>query len=303
MKFRNSSSQKALSIRTNTSNNNNMSPLSPQSPKSASSRLPRSSTCLNRAIALGEWHRVLHVVTEFPEQAQKWSHTASVGGTFDGSVSGQWLPLHQALVLGQHSEPPAADKENKADALYLECLQALVRAYPDALLQAETSYDRLPLHCACRKHASRAIVQSLVQAQPDACLIPDALQRLPLHYALSNGADPDVIDLLMQTHPQAARGLDHYGFTPLHIACASGASLSVLESLVQAYPAAVWIASTSGFSVAQCIPQSPQSSRARHEMRRLVCQAKREHPMEQYWTQLMKQKPYQEWVADHAVLV
>ena len=193
-------------------------------------------TELSRSISAEEWPRAVELATRQPRQANAWSKRT---GFFEGRTVANVLPIHEAAVGGAP----------------LEVMQALVAAYPEGLTQVESSYQRMPLHCACRKNAIPQVIQLLCEAQPDACLAADSLGRLPLHYALSNGADPSVIAILMNCRPDAARGLDQRGWTPLHVACSMGASVEVVKSILDAYPEAVLIKTRKGSSIAKCIPK------------------------------------------------
>ena len=191
---------------------------------------------LSRAISGEEWARAAELATRQPRQANAWSKRT---GFFEGRTVANVLPIHEAAVGGAP----------------LDVMQALVNAYPAGLSQVESSYQRMPLHCACRKNAIPHVIQLLCEAQPEACLAADSLGRLPLHYALSNGADPAVISILMTCRPDAARGLDQRGWTPLHVACSMGASMDVVTSILNAYPEAVLIKTRKGSSIAKCIPK------------------------------------------------
>ena len=205
-------------------------------------------TALCRAIVLEQWNRAIHLAESYPHQVQVWSKH---DGLFDGIIAATVLPLHQALVLNAP----------------FEVIVALVKCYPQALQQCESSYERLPLHCACRKTADLATIQYLVEQYPEACLVPDALQRLPLHYALTNRANPAVAGHLLETQPKAASSRDIRGFMPLHVACATGAPSELVRTILEAFPEAAWTFTESGFSAQQCIPrQCPHAS----ELIRLV---------------------------------
>jgi len=193
-------------------------------------------TDLSRAIAAEEWARAHELATRQPRQANAWSKRT---GFFEGRTVASVLPIHEAAVGGAP----------------LEVMQALVTAYPEGLTAVESSYQRLPLHCACRKNAIPAVIRLLCDAQPEACLAADSLGRLPLHYALSNGADPEVISILMSCRPDAARGLDQRGWTPLHVASSMGAAVPVVRSILDAYPEAVLIKTRKGSTIAKTIPK------------------------------------------------
>jgi hypothetical protein len=193
-------------------------------------------TELSRALTAEDWTRATELAMHQPRQAQAWSKRT---GFFEGRTVASVLPIHEAAVGGAP----------------LTVIQAIVQAYPAALQQVESSYQRLPLHCACRKHANPAVIHLLTETAPEACLAADSLGRLPLHYALSNGADPAVVTILMNCRPDAARGLDQRGWTPLHVACSMGASVDVVKLIVQAYPEATLIKTKKGSTIAKTIPK------------------------------------------------
>lgn len=191
---------------------------------------------LSRAITDEQWTRAIELARRFPKQAQQWSKRQ---GFFEGRTVANVLPLHEAVV---------------GNAPY-DCVVAIVSAYPGALTALESSYQRLPLHCACRKNADPRVVAFLIQQNKDSGLAPDSLGRLPIHYALSNGADPAVIQVLMQANPRMAKGMDLRGWMPLHVAASMGASQGVVKTLLDAHPEAVLVKTKKGSSVTRCIPK------------------------------------------------
>jgi ankyrin repeat protein len=150
---------------------------------------------LSLAITSEQWERVIQLCNVKPGAAKAWTVRQ---GLFEGIKDANVLPIHEALVAG---------------APY-PSIEALVRAYPDSVFCKESSYQRLPLHCACRKNAIQPVVEFLLKQYADAALTADNLGRLPLHYALSNGANDDVIDVLLKYKPNSARGFDKRGWTP-----------------------------------------------------------------------------------------
>ena len=139
---------------------------------------------LSTAITSEKWERVVQICNVKPGAAKTWTTRQ---GLFEGIKDANVLPIHEALVAG---------------APY-ECIQALLFAYPDSVFCKESSYKRLPLHCACRKNAIAQIIELLLKHYADAALTADNLGRLPLHYALSNGANDGVINILLKYKPKA----------------------------------------------------------------------------------------------------
>jgi len=195
------------------------------------SKMPPSE--LSLAIASDQWEHASSLVQ--PRQARHWSVRQ---GFFEGLKDSNVLPLHEVVVA--------------EEAPYSLVLQ-LFEAYPDAVYCKESSYDRLPLHCACRRNADVSVIQLLLDANREACLVPDRLGRLPLHYALSNGANVAVVELLLKYHPAAARGVDARGWTPLHVACSMGADTGIIVKLLHLYPEAIIIRTKKGCSPARCL--------------------------------------------------
>eukprot|EP00980_Cylindrotheca_fusiformis_P022068 scaffold8962_cov123-Cylindrotheca_fusiformis.AAC.4 len=189
---------------------------------------------LSQAIVSEKWETVIQICNAKPAAAKTWTTRQ---GLFEGIKDANVLPLHEALVAGAP----------------FPSIEALVRAYPDSVFCKESSYQRLPLHCACRKNAIHPVVEFLLNQYADAALTADNLGRLPLHYALSNGADDDVIDVLLKHKPNSARGFDKRGWTPLHVACGVGASTHVIGQILSCYPEAVLMRTTKGSTAKQCL--------------------------------------------------
>mmetsp|Transcript_14101 Transcript_14101/g.29244 ORF Transcript_14101/g.29244 Transcript_14101/m.29244 type:complete len:238 (-) Transcript_14101:214-927(-) len=192
-------------------------------------------TLLSRAITADDWSSAIEVLKCCPEQASWWSQRF---GFFDGKTTARVLPLHEALV----GHAP------------LECIKAIVEKYPEGVKKPESSYQRLPLHCACRKEADPCIIYYLAHKCKKACVVPDALGRVPLHYALTNGADAAVVHTLLDFDPSSARSMDRYGWTPVHVACSVGASVDIVERLLEINPEAVLIRTARGGSLRSVIP-------------------------------------------------
>ena len=119
--------------------------------------MPRA---LSKMITSDQWDRVVQLCQGTPGEAKKWTTRQ---GFFEGMKDASVLPIHEALVAGAP----------------IHVIQALLDAYPDCVFCKETSYQRLPLHCACRKNAMPEVVDLLLRKYADAALTPDSLGRLP----------------------------------------------------------------------------------------------------------------------------
>ena len=112
-----------------------------------------------------QWDRVVQLCQGSPSEPKKWTTRQ---GFFEGMKDANVLPIHEALVAG---------------APY-HIIEALLNAYPDSVFCKESSYQRLPLHCACRKNAVPEVVDLLLRKYADASLTPDSLGRLPCKFLL-----------------------------------------------------------------------------------------------------------------------
>ena len=115
---------------------------------------------MSQAITSEQWERVVGLCQSKPDSAKSWTTRQ---GLFEGIKDSNVLPIHEALVGGAP----------------LEVIRGLLAAYPDSISAKESSYKRLPLHCACRKNAILQVVELLLDRNPEAALVADKLGRLP----------------------------------------------------------------------------------------------------------------------------
>lgn len=115
---------------------------------------------ISTAITSEQWERVVQICQTQPNAAKSWT---TRHGLFEGIKDSNVLPIHEALVAG---------------APY-PIIEALIFAYPDGVYCKESSYQRFPLHCACRKNAQLDVVDLLLTRYADAALTADSLGRLP----------------------------------------------------------------------------------------------------------------------------
>ena len=197
---------------------------------------------LSLALMDQQWTVALKLVEQKPKLA---ASRLVLQGFFEGRKDATVFPLHQACAC---------------PGVPVSLIEALMAAYPAALYKTESSYQRLPLHCACRTGASPEVVQALLHAASvyyaaatndgnpvhEMCLHPDTLQRLPLHYALSNHAQAETVRVLLDACPASAHAVDQRGWTCLHVAASVGCSLPVFQWLLEANPQAASIATMQG---------------------------------------------------------
>jgi Ankyrin repeats (3 copies) len=220
------------------------------------SLLGGNSKSLSKLIVVDAWDEVEDVVKRNPGTARIWTTRA---GFFEGRKDASVLPLHEILVASP--APP------------LSTVQAVLEAYPEAARARESSYQRFPLHCACRKDASVSVLSIVAAYYKDAVVMPDALGRLPIHYALSNGANQDVVRYLLAVDPRSASGVDQRGWTPLHVACSVGANPEIIKSLIKANPNAVVMQTKKGSTPGKCLNKTV---RHRDELKKILSKARHE---------------------------
>jgi len=171
---------------------------------------------LLRLILEQEWDSVIFHVAQHPKEARRWSKVL-----FDSHRETTLLPLHQACALA----PPTT-----------AVLEALLAAYPEAISQIESYFERTPLHLACVHGASTDILCYLISKYPKAASSTDKMGRTPLHYAICDHAPLEAILELLRVSPQSATVQDAKGWLPIHVACRYGATREGLEALIYAYP-------------------------------------------------------------------
>ena len=150
-----------------------------------------SASSIHDAARITDWDGVLELCASNPEYAK-----------FSG-VDG-WTALHHAC--NRRCPRP-------------EVIEALINAYPDALMAAEAEKGWLPLHYACRFKAPRDAVSLLQTMKPEmgkiAVTRKDRMGRTPLYYAVRYEAPPGVVGLLLAVNPGAVLEEDQYDESPL----------------------------------------------------------------------------------------
>lgn len=78
-------------------------------------------------------------------------------------------------------------------------------------------WRRLPIHEACIRHPSEALIDSLVKAYSIGLKEVDAVGRLPLHHACIHGASEAVVLKMVMASPESITVQDSWGKTPLFV--------------------------------------------------------------------------------------
>mmetsp|Transcript_10194 Transcript_10194/g.30123 ORF Transcript_10194/g.30123 Transcript_10194/m.30123 type:complete len:540 (-) Transcript_10194:427-2046(-) len=134
---------------------------------------------------------------------------------------------------------------------YRDRVQALLQTITEAFSEALQTPDvegRLPLSLALILSGESNVVQTLLEAYPEAAGKADNDKRFALHHACANAFRIDVerYEAIMNAFPDGPRMLDRDGSTPLHLAMARSMTLDDLNIVVRAYPAAITIENDSG---------------------------------------------------------
>ena len=184
---------------------------------------------LFRWIGCKNWTKALAILQSNPKEASLWISTKYRGGILaededDLTVWYRRLPLHHAC---------------SAKCVPLSFIQALVEAYPDALL-LEDETGKVPLIHACRRGASLEVVK--VVSTEETAKRPDKEGKCALHWACEYKADKPKIQMLVETAPSILEHRDMYGRLPLHWECANVSErkdiMPVVSYLLEQYPLA-----------------------------------------------------------------
>jgi ankyrin repeat protein len=101
-----------------------------------------------------------------------------------------------------------------------DVVEALITAYPDALLDLEEK-GMTPLHYACRFKAPKECVRHLLHLFPEkgraSVSKRDRKGRTPLNYAVRYDAPPGVVEMLLEVDPSAVLDEDRNADSPLAI--------------------------------------------------------------------------------------
>ena len=99
--------------------------------------------------------------------------------------------------------------------------------------------NRHPLHLACQCQTSPEIVQKIIDAYPNAALMPDTPEhQLPFHIAIAHNAPLSVVRVVYNAYPDAIKcHTKSKGFIPLHLACChKDADGDIVRFLLDEYP-------------------------------------------------------------------
>jgi len=246
---------------------------------------------LHGHIRAEDWTLATSLLESNPRLASTWSRVDRLyGGRHDGEV----MPIHAACAL----RPPSD---------FVGGLCDLMR--PGGLLEKERSFERTPLHVACRSLAGSGVVRVLCEKEPGGVVERDSLRRVPLHYVIKNytsfggddddsvlleddgdsgGDDTDSNDsqdgwkalcVLIGTDPSCVKMDDHRSWLPLHVACSCSSRkgmVRVLRLLLDAHPEGVLAKTSRGSDVFDCVDMAGAVHPTRDNVVALLREAKAE---------------------------
>lgn len=152
-------------------------------------------------------------------------------------------PLHVAAARGNNAP--------------LAIIQSLVEAWP-AGVRAVTSEMDTPLHLACTRQASYAILHYLVEQDPKTVCMHNRRNERPLHLLVRGAGTSSLqsVQLLVDKGLKALATKNRARDTPLHVACSRRhLCAQLIKLLLAAYPEAAAIPNAKGDFPLHCVAQ------------------------------------------------
>jgi ankyrin repeat protein len=179
-----------------------------------------------------KWKDIANAMEIFPRMG---SDTFNIPDFYDGKTSSKVTALHLAC---KHQAPPVV-------------IKSLYKENPKQLFMVDSRYQRTALHIAIMNGIEIKSLKILLQYNPLATEVQDALGRLALHYACRTKEVKKVVSLA-KVHPQGARTADASGFLPIHVACRCNVPKSIIKLLIRLAPETVFSKTNKGSSVVSC---------------------------------------------------
>jgi len=151
--------------------------------------------------------------------------------------------VNTALSVGT-SEAAVVQDKLKRTALHVaaqnihatrELIQGLVELNSIACTK-KTLRGHLPLHIAAQSQAKEPVIEALISAFPAGTEMKNKSNNTPLHDAAKYHASSGVVELLLVQYPEAVYIQNQYGNLPLHCATAYQAPSLIVGLLLQAWP-------------------------------------------------------------------
>lgn len=134
----------------------------------------------------------------------------------------------------------------------LAVIQDVIQLNPDALRERD-KFGCLPIHYAChQRQTTLETLQYLVSQSPRSLRERDALGQLPIHHLAQHQEDVAFFEYVDRLHGEGVREKDKDGWLPLHYVAKSNASVPVLQFLVLRYAGALRETTTFGSLPIHC---------------------------------------------------
>lgn len=144
------------------------------------------------------WRTLLARLSHNPLEAEQDLNVMTRGGFV--AASG-FTPLHYVC----ERRPP------------VEVVNAMLEAFPTAVMTRTMPGGCLPLHVACTWYATSEVVAALLTADQGGASVTDELGNVALHSACFSGADESVIFSLLAAQPRAVLSRNKQGSRPIDI--------------------------------------------------------------------------------------
>ncbi len=125
-----------------------------------------------------------------------------------------------------------SDNTQLLNAYYIEILQVLYDAHPEAIKEDEITSNVDSFCQEVQTFVNNQLIHARQATDHRVMTTPDESGRLPLHRALRDNATLGSIKLLVKGNPSAVQTVDNSGTLPLHLACQHHGSPSVVEYLI-----------------------------------------------------------------------
>lgn len=163
-------------------------------------------------------------------EAESWTSVRSTVTTTDARTS-QTIHLY-----GRKTVAPPLHLLCKKKRVPIDIVSTMIDWYPEAVRTADSYFQILPIHVACRSGLSVRVIDRLLEEYPESLSMPDDDGNLPLHLACSF-ASMDVILHLTQRcgNNSLLESCNLKNQTPLHLACSrENVSHTVVKQLMAA---------------------------------------------------------------------
>ena len=117
-------------------------------------------------------------------------------------------------------------------------IETLLFNEPSLAFEVGSPFNVLPLVTALMNNPPLWVVESLVEANPNAVGTKNEYGMLPIRVAIRSKCTTDVINALIRESPESVKCFGVSGKTCLHLACLYNADLELINKLLEVWPEA-----------------------------------------------------------------